>query len=401
VRSGALAERPFRLLFIGQGASSVGDGVVTVALAFAVLDLTGSVRDLGFVLAAQVVPLVLFVLLGGVWADRLPRRSVMLGSDLVRAGSQGASAALLLSGSAHIWQLAALQAVYGTARAFFSPAASGLVPEVVAPEHLQQANALMGVSENVAEVVGPALAGVLLVTAGPGWGLAFDGATFLVSAASLQLMRLPPSAVTVGRLGMLRELREGWQAFRSRRWLWVSVSYFTLIIPLEISPLQVLGPQVARTSLGGAAAWAAISAVWGLGALLGGVIGLRWRPRHPLRSGFLLTLVGGPAFLGVLAASAPLVLVLVGAVVWSMAATLFNVFWFTAIQREIPAGELSRVSSWDHLGTYVFKPVGLAAVGPVALAVGVHTTLYCCAGLLVVLTGGVLAVPAVRNFASR
>jgi MFS family permease len=394
-----LSERSFRLLFVGQGVSSVGDGVVPVALAFAVLGLTGSVGDLGLILAAQTVPLVLFVLIGGVWSDRVSRQSVMRYSDLIRAGAQGASAVLLLTGTAHVWQLATLQAVYGAAKAFFGPAATGLVPQTVQPDRIQQANALMGMSENLSSVVGPALGGVFVVTAGAGWGLAFDAAAFLVSALSLLMMRLAPIALPPRR-STIAELHEGWQAFRSRTWLWASVASLTLIVTVVFAPLDVLGPEVARTHLGGAAAWAAISATSGIGAILGGAIALRWRPRHPLRAGFLLTLAGEPAMLFLLGDDGALAAIMVFALVSGMAATLFNVFWFTTLQREVPAAELSRVSSWDHLGTYALQPIGLAVVGPIAIAVGISATLYSAGALVVLLTVGVLAMPAVRNFAS-
>lgn len=398
MRSGALGERSFRLLFAGQGISAIGDGVVPVALPFAVLDLTGSVRDVGLVLAAQALPLILFVLLGGVWSDRLPRQTVMLVSDITRAGTQGATAVLLLTGAAHIWELAALQAVYGGARAFFGPAATGLVPQTVEAKHLQQANALMGMSENTASIVGPALGGILVVAASPGWGLAFDAAAFLASAASLRMMRLRPIAFAP-RQGTFTELREGWQAFRSRKWLWASVVSLTLIVTVVFAPLDVLGPDVAKRYLGGAAAWAAINTTSGVGSVAGGAIGLRWKPRYPLRTGFLLTLAGEPAMLALLGAGGPLAPIIAFALISGMAATLFNVFWFTALQREITAEEISRVSSWDHLGTYALQPIGLAVVGPIAIAVGLSTTLYAAAAAVVLLTAGVLAQPAVRNFA--
>jgi MFS family permease len=397
MRSGALNERSFRLLFAGQGVSSIGDGVVPVALSFAVLDLTGSVQDLGLVLAAQALPLIVFVLIGGVWSDRLPRQRVMLFSDLTRAGVQGACAALLLTGTARIWELAALQALYGLGKAFFGPAATGLVPQTVEPKHLQQANALMGMSENIASIAGPALGGILVVAASPGWGLAFDAGAFLLSAASLRMMSLPTIAFPA-RQSTIAELREGWRAFKSRRWLWVSVVSLTLIVTLVFAPLDVLGPEVARRHLGGAAAWAAIAATSGIGSLLGGAIGLRWKPRYPLRAGFLLTLAGEPALLALLANGGTLGPIIAFALISGLAATLFNVFWFTALQHEITAEELSRVSSWDHLGTYALTPIGLAAIGPIAIAVGLSTTLYAAAALVVLLTAAVLTMPAVRNF---
>jgi len=399
VRRGPLRFPAFRLLFAAQSISSFGDRLVPVALAFAVLGLTGSVTDLGVVLAAQTIPLVLFVLIGGVWADRLPRQRVMLASDGVRALTQGASGVLLLSSSATVWQLAALQAIYGTAAAFFGPAATAVVAETVPADGLQPANAMIGLSGNFTAVLGPAVAGVIVATIGPGWGLAVDGATFVGSAACLLAMRLPPPAGAPAPGTMIAQLRAGWSAFRCRAWLWVTVVFFTLYIGLCFAPLEVLGPQVARLSLGGPGAWAAISAALGAGAIGGGVIGLRLRPRHPLRVAFLIFLVATPSLIALIAARAPLALIALAALVEGATGTLFNVFWFTALQSEIAPGELSRVISWDYLGSVALQPVGQLVSGPIAAAIGLSSTLYVAAGVALVLFTSVLAVPAVRNFA--
>lgn len=395
---GPLRGREFRLLFAGRAVSSLGDRLVPVALAFAVLDI-GSVTDLGIVMGAESLAVVLFVLLGGVWADRLPRRAVMLVADLVRLIAQGVSAVLLIDGSAHVWQLAALQALYGAAAGFFGPASIAIVPEVLDEQQLQPGNALMGLAENASSVLGPALAGVLVATAGAGWGLAFDAATFAVSGLALVAMR--PVARTAGggdREGLLAELRGGWRAFVSRRWLWVIVAYFTLYMGIGFAPFQVLGPEVARTSLGGPGAWAAISTALGIGSVGGGLLGLRWRPAHPFRVTMLLFTFSAPLLMVLLAAHAPLAAIVALALFDGSLGSLFNAFWFTAQQSEIPAEELSRVSSWDHLGTLVMEPAGLAATGPAAAAVGVSATLYGAAGAVFVLTAAVLAVRAVRDF---
>ncbi len=395
--SGAWRNPSFRLFVIGQGVSSIGDGVAPIALSFAILELTGSVRDLGLVLAARSLPLVVFVLAGGVLADRLPRKVVMLGSDLVRGGAQAACAVLLLSGVAHIWELAALQALYGAARAFFGPASTGIVPELVATEELQEANSFMGVAENLSSIAGPALGGVVVVAAGAGWGLAFDAAAFLVSAVSLALMRLADVS-RPARRSAVAELREGWQAFAGRKWLLTSVAMMPLILVVVFAPLDVLGPEVAKSHLGGAGAWAAISTAMGVGAALGGAVGFRWQPRFPLRAAFLLTLAGEPALLFLLARHQLLALIVAFGLVAGLAATVFNVLWFTALQREVPANQLSRVSSWDEIGSNLLNPIGLALVGPIAIAAGTSTTLYFAAGLAVVMTLAVVSVGAVRNF---
>ncbi len=394
---GIPAQRAFRLLFAAQSISSLGDRLVPVALAFAVLNLTGSATGLGVVLASQTIPLVVFVLVGGVWADRLPRRLVMAASDLVRATSQGLCAVLLLTGSAHLWELAVLQAIYGTARAFFDPAALSVVPQTVGAGELQRANSLIALTGNLSAVAGPAVAGVIVAAAEPGWGLAFDAVTFLGSAACVRAMP-PVAAVVRERATLLHELRHGWGAFRARRWLWITVSCFTLYIGCAWAPWQVLGPQIARVSLGGPGAWAAIAVALGAGSIVGGVIGLRARPRHPFRLSFIIFVVVTPAMLALVAAHAPLLVILPVAVIDGSSGTMFNTFWFTAVQSDVPAGELARVMSWDYFGSVAVLPLGQALSGPVAAAVSPSTTLYGAAVLTVVLFGLGLAAPSVRNF---
>ena len=400
MRSGALSQTAFRLLFAGRTISALGDRVVPLALAFAVLDLTGSVTDLGMVLAAQTIPLLAFVLLGGVWADRLPRHLVMLVSDGLRALTQGASAALLLTGHAQVWELIVLQAVYGSAAGFFAPASTAVVPQTVDARDLQQANALLGLAESTSALVGPAVAGVLVATLGPGWGLAIDAMTFVASAAFLSRLHIAPGEPSPRR-GTLDELRAGWRTFRAQTWLWVIAGFFSLYLAFGYAPEQVLGPAVARHWLGGAGAWAVILVARGVGALAGGGLGLRWRPRHPLRAAFLFFVIGTPALLASLAAHAPLALIVALALIDGITGSFFNTVWATAIQSEIPPGELSRVSSWDYLGSLALQPLGQAASGPVAVAVGVSATLYGASALTLILLVAVLAVPGVRNFSSR
>ena len=229
----------------------------------------------------------------------------MATSDLVRAASQGLCAVLLLTGTAHLWELAALQAVYGTARAFFDPAALSVVPQTVDAGQLQRANSLLALTGNVAAVAGPAVAGVIVAAAEPGWGLAFDAVTFLASAACVRAM--PPVIAEVrARATLMHELRHGWGAFRARRWLWVTVACFTLYIGFAWAPWQVLGPQIARLSLGGPGAWAAIAVALGAGSIAGGVIALRARPRHPFRLSFAIFAVVTPTLFALVAAHAPL-----------------------------------------------------------------------------------------------
>ncbi|MDQ2761080.1 MAG: MFS transporter [Actinomycetota bacterium] len=394
---GALRNRAFRLLFGASAVSSLGDRVVPVALAFAVLNLTGSTTDLGIVLGAQTVPLVALLLLGGVWSDRLPRQLVMLSSDAVRATAQGLTAFLLLTGDAKVWQLAVLQAAYGAADAFFTPASTGLVPQTVAADDLQQANALMSLSASASAILGPALAGVIVATIGAGWGFAIDAISFVVSAIFLSRLRTDHSA-RVEASNTLQDLRSSWQTFRSHSWLWAIAAFFALFLGLAYSPLQVLGPQICRLFLGGAGAWAAINVARGVGSLLGGTLGLRWKPRYPLRTAFMFFLIGAPALLASIAAHAPLVVIVAFGVLDGITVGVFNTLWFTAVQHRVPADQLSRVAAWDALAADTLQPVGQATSGPVGALLGLSSTLYGAAALTLVMILAMLGFPAVRHF---
>ena len=276
---GALRERQFRLLWLGQATSTIGDGLLLVALASAVIEsLDGTATELGLVLAAHTLPLVAFVLIGGVWADGLPRQLVMLTSDLIRCAVQATLAVLFLTGAAELWHLVTLIAIYGAAEAFFQPAATGVVPATVSPHRLQQANAMLGLTRSGAFVIGPAIAGAVVAVANPGIVFAVDAATFAVSATSLALLRVPRRVRERARESFLAELAGGWRELVARTWLWVIIVWATTILFAVVAPFQTLGPIVAKQSLGGAPAWGD-AAAFGLGMVAGGIIALRLRPR--------------------------------------------------------------------------------------------------------------------------
>jgi MFS family permease len=376
---GALRERQFRLLFTAHAISAVGDFLVPVALAFAVLDLTGSATDLGFVLTARLVPLVLFMLAGGVWADRLPRQQLMIWSHLVRLVDQAVLGALLVTGNARIWQLVALQAVHGTATAFFRPASSGIVPQTVSPQRLHQANGLMWGAIGVAGFAGPAMAGVVIATAGAGWAILGDGATFALGAYLLARLRLPPLE-RAPRESFVHELAAGWREVVSRQWLWTSIACFAVFQLAVIAAFSVLGPVVAKRSLGGASAWAIIAAAFGVGSIVGNVFALYVRPRRPLRFLFALTLFCFPT-LFLLAFAVPVPLLAAAEFGSGLAIGFSGAVWETTLQEHVPEAALSRVSAYDWMGSMVLRPAGLAVVGPIAAVVGVRTTLIA-AGLM-------------------
>jgi MFS family permease len=302
-RFGVLGERDFRLFFTGYTTSLVGAAMVPVALSFAVLQEGRSASDVGYVLAAETVPLVVLLLFGGVVADRLSRRTVMISADVVRCISELLLAALVITGSPSLWVFMVLAGVIGAGQAFFNPALTGLLPLVASPGRLQQANALKGVASSTGQIVGPAAAGLIVAAGGAGWAIAIDGATYAVSALCLARLHLP-TAPALARESILEQLRTGWVEFRSRTWLWVIVTQFGLFHLLVYAPFMVLGAVVASTTLGGPTAWGLILAAQGAGAILGGIGVLRIHPRRPLIAATLGTFAfTGPVAL--LAARAP------------------------------------------------------------------------------------------------
>jgi MFS family permease len=394
-----LRERPFRLVFLAQAASMIGDQIAPIAVAFAVLELTGSASDLGLALAARTLPLFVFMLVGGVWADRLPRHRLMMASDLGRFGSQGMLALLLIAGVAEVWHVIALQGINGVATAFFQPAATGLTPATVSPGNLQRANALLSFTHSSAQVLGPAIAGVLVATVGPGWGVAADAATFMVSAAFLSRIRLPARATVTGRTSFVMELRGGWDAVRSRTWLWVMIVLFAAFQVLVLATFFVLGPVISDRELGGAGAWAVITGAWGVGAVTGAIAGMRLHFERPLVACNLVVILVVPPML-LLGAGAPLLVIAAGAVGAGFAMSLGGVIYETAFQENVPQDVLSRVAAFDWMGSMALRPLGYAAVGPIAALIGTGTTLGAAGVLTALLMVGSLAIPSIRTLSS-
>ncbi|MCF3178952.1 MFS transporter [Streptomyces polychromogenes] len=401
-RLAALRLPAYRWFLTAQTCSSLGDFVVAPALAFAVLDLTGSAGDLGLVLAARTVPIILFMLLGGVIADRLPRHRVMLGADVVRMLGQGVMAGLVFGGQAAVWQLMALQAVHGTASAMFTPAVSRLVQEIVPESRRPSANALRSMSHSATMIAGPLLAALLVVTAGAGPAMVLDAVTFGVSALCLSRLRLPRTgpAPAAGPGRLVGELREGWLEFRSRSWVWSIISVASLANMLYAT-FTVLGPGLSEQRFGGRGAWGVLLAAFGAGAVLGGAAALWLRPRRPLRAATLaLSLFAAPP-LALAAGSPGLPATAAAVLLGGVGLMLFNSLWETALQAEIPPGTLSRVSAYEWLGSYAAQPVGLTLAGTAAAHAGTRTTLLC-AGLAQLVIGfAPLALRDVRELRAR
>ena len=394
-----LRHRAFRALAFGRAISLLGNGVAPMALSFAVLDLTHSVGDLGLVVGARSLFNVVFLLFGGVLADRLPRHLVLVGSGVLSACSQAAVATLVLTHTATVPLLIVLSAANGTFAAVSMPASSALVPQTIPPELRQSANALNRMAANTASILGTALGGMLVAGVGPGWGLVVDSASFALSTLFFLRVRLPQeTAVELEpkKPGLLSELREGWSEFVSRTWIWVIVLAFGFINAAFAGGVSLLGPVIADSSFG-RGAWGFVLASETVGMLLGGVVALRYRPRHLLLVGCVCagTLTMLP--LG-LALGLPVSVMLLLGLVSGVCIEQFSVAWETSLQQEVPADRLARVYSYDMVGSYVAIPLAQITTEPLAAAVGVRPALYCATGVIAVSTLAMLSVREVRTF---
>jgi predicted MFS family arabinose efflux permease len=400
----AAKRRDFRLLWLAQTTSLIGDRLVTVALALYVIDLTGSATDLGIVLAASALPMVGLLLVGGVWADRLPRHRLMVTTDLIRFALHALLAVLIALGGPPIWTIAVIEALFGAAEAFFRPAVTGLVPQTVPEHELQEANALMQLVDNFSHFVGPALATALVVSVGFATAFAVDAATFLVSAALLVRLRPRRRAVAEPRpeeRETVREsIRQGFHEVRSRQWVWVPLAGFCVAVFLCLSPSYVLGPVLAEDFYGSTSAYGLIAAALGIGTIGGSLAGIRWRPRHPMRLAVIGIVTWPPSEL-VFALGGPLVLVLVMSVIAGIGVALFEVWWQTALAERIPPDRLSRVASYDWTVSLGLLPIGYLLAGPAADAWGSAEVLGAGSAIATLTLAALLLSPSVRHLTSR
>lgn len=396
-----LRDRRFALLFATRALSVLGGAFAPVALAFGVLSLPGATATtLSIVLAAAEIPLILFMLVGGVIGDRFSRDRVMMAGTLLMAISYFALSLMLLTGWAPLPALGIAAAFGGIGMAVFFPALTGIVPDVVAAEQLQTANAWLGIAANTSRIAGFVLGGGTVVLIGSGPALLVSAAVFATSAVLLAMLRLNTRAPGSGGSSVFADLRDGWREFRSHQWLWVVVAQFSFLVLAFQAAHGVLGPVIAKQDLGGAAAWTAVLAGEAVGTMIGVLIAMRWRPARPILVATILTAPMATPFIA-LGMHAPLWIVVAGAVVMGICFDIFGVLWQTTMQREIPADSLARVSSYDALGSLMFGPIGLLAAGPVAIAVGAQNALIGCGLLIVLSTFAALAAPGVRGLTAR
>lgn len=388
----------FRYLVAARFLALLGNGAAPVALAFGVLAAGGSGASIGIVVAARGFALLPGLLFGGVLADRFSRTTIMKLSDFIAGLSAALTAYLFMSDNAATWNLAAAQIVNGAASSFFIPASRGVMPMIVSPNKRQTANSLMSLSMQLGVVIGASGAGVIVASFGAGWVMLINALTFFFSAALISRMLLPP--ITTEKEPMIQSLRAGWREFYSRRWVFIVVLQFMVIMSAVYATLNVLGPLAADKYLDGSTSWGMILSVNSLGYILGGFLAVRIRTRRPLKLAVLTTLLfAGPSITLALGTSSVWI-VAVGAAVNGISATVFNVLWDTTLQARVPTQYLSRVASYDALGSLAAVPIGTGIAGFFSEVVPLTTALWVCAGIILVAGLLTLCVREVRILSS-
>ncbi|MFD9372527.1 MFS transporter [Streptomyces sp. NPDC060020] len=394
------AGRNYTLLTGAAVVTNLGSHGALIAATFAVMEAGGSSGDIGLVAAARTLPLVLFLLIGGAVADRLPRHRVMVAANALNCLSQAAFALLVLTGEPRLWQMMLLTALCGTGTAFFNPAAEGMLLSTVSGEHSNRAFALFRMAMNGAGIGGAALGGAMIAVLGPGWVLAVDAAAFAVAGllrAFLDVSHVPDRAPGGG---LLADLREGWVEVRTRPWLWSIVLQFSVVVAVVGAAEAVYGPLVARDRLGGAAPWGVALAFFGVGTIAGAVLMMAWKPRRLLLIG---TLCVFPLALPSAGLAVPLPVWGLCAVMFVSGAAIevFGVNWMTTMHQEIPEEKFSRVSAYDWFGSVSMLPLATALAGPAETAFGRTEALWGCASLVVLATALVLLIPDVRHMTRK
>ncbi|MFC9843047.1 MFS transporter [Streptomyces sp. NPDC060223] len=400
LRRPSWAGRNYTLLTAAAIATNLGSQGALIASAFAVLDTGGDGGDVGLVAAARTLPLVLFLLIGGAVADRLPRHRVMVAANALNCVSQAAFATLVIAGEPLLWQMMLLSALGGTGQAFFNPAAEGMLMSSVSGPQASRAFAMFRMAMHGAGLGGAALGGAMVAAIGPGWVLAVDAVAFAVAGSLRAFLDVSHIPARKPGGGLLSDLREGWREFIGRQWLWTIVAQFSVVVAVVGAAEAVYGPLVARDSLGGAGPWGLALGAFGLGTVCGALLMTRWKPRRLLLAGTLCVFpLAAPS--AALAIPLPLGWLCAVMLVSGLSIEVFGVSWMTALHQEIPENKLSRVSAYDWFGSIAMVPLATALAGPAELAFGRTASLWGCAVLVVVVTAAVLCVPDVRNLTRR
>jgi MFS family permease len=386
-----LANRNFRLLLADRLLAPLAAAFSLVGVSFAVLDATGSTADLSYVIAAQAAPSLVFLLVGGVIADRIRPQLVIIAANVMVALGEGLFGILVLTAHPAIWVMIVLELVTGTGIALFYPASMALLPRLVPADQMREASAISRLTMNGALMAGAALAGECVALFGAGWALAVCGIGMFATIPLLRAIQVAPLVRSDADReaerapSMLRDLREGWSEFRSHTWLWATVLQFTVVLTAWAGGFQVLGPAVADAHLGGAAAWGLISAAEATGLIAGGVVALRWSPKLPV---LFVVLAGGSVALSPLslamATLLPLWVICVTSFALGVMIEMMSVVWTVTMATNIPPDKLARVSGYDGLGSMMGMPVGALVAGPLAARIGVSTVQFGAAAITLI-----------------
>jgi MFS family permease len=393
-RLGALAERNFRLVFSSVTISALGDGVTTIALAFAVLKIShNSATAVGLVIAARQATAAAITVAAGVWADRLQRHLVLVAAALTQGAVQAVAGSLIVTGNARVWMLVVLALVYGLADGFVIPTSQGLIPLVVSSTRLQEANALLGLSRSILGLLGPALGGVLVAAGSPGGALLVDAASFFIAAYLLWRVSIPARDDHAEPAPFFHEVREGWREFRRQTWIWTTIVFFG-IGNFASTSVFVLGPLVMKRHYDGSTSWAILTVAFSAGTILGGMVALRYRPTRPLAASCIAAtpLVLQPLGIGL---RLPIEALAAIGLLSGVGLAIHLALWFTVFQKHVPEDARSRVSSYDALGSFVLLPVGSAVAGPVSALIGVSPTLFATSAIEAVCFAIIIAQPSI------
>ena len=383
-----LRDVPFVLLLIGRFLAVMSSVAAPVAIAFGVLESPdGTPTRLSVIMACQAVPLIAFVLIGGVIADRMPRNRVVLIGLTLSTISFGMIGLMLLDGRAPWWFLGVAAVASGIGIAVMNPALAAIVPELVNKEQLHAANSFVGIIRNTARILGVIIAGFLVSLFGGGWSLIIFALCFLVAGTIFGFVRLRyPNQRTGDSTSFITDLRTGWSEFTRQEWLWVVVLQSSLHFACYSAALSVIGPALASAELGGAQPWSWLLACQSTGTLIGAVLAMRWKPRRTILAGVLTTAATMPLSFVLLGLNAPIPLVMVAMVLTGIGMSLLAVLWATTVQTLVPKESLSRVSSYDSLGSMLMSPIALMLAGPAVVLLGERNAMLACGILLIGIT---------------
>jgi MFS family permease len=391
-----LRHRDFRLLWTGQTLTLLGSFVSNISFPFQDLQIGGSAFELGAFVSAFTGASLVFLLVGGAVADRVPRRTLIVVTEFASGVAVGVMAILGFTGALEMWHLYVLAAFFGAASAFSVPALGAIIPELVPEEILVAGNAVQGLSRQSARVGGPIVGGLLVATAGPAAAFAFDAVTFFLSAGAVALTRARP-LVSEARLSILHEIREGFAFVFSVQWLWVTIFGWALIVAAFIGAITVALPLLVTTVLeGGAVTYGIISAGVGVGEAIGATAIAQVKIRRSGLAMYLFgTLSGVSFFIYGLVPTIPGAFL--ASVINGLSFACFGVLWVTALQVHVPRRLLGRVTSVDYFGGTLLAPIAPIGAAFLAQSQGPQFVFIVAGAITVVLTLAALLLPSIRD----